>query len=131
MHEFSLVRSLLTQVDATVFDSSEDSNRISVRSIVVSCGPLSGVEPLLVREAFDVLKLEQAKLPSDCRLEILDEPLCAVCESCDKETIVENFHFQCSSCGSDALQITSGDAFKLLRIEIEEHNELESETGAP
>ena len=52
MHEESLVRSLLHQVE----DLAQQHHATEVEDIEVEIGPLSGVEPLLVREAFERLK---------------------------------------------------------------------------
>ncbi len=51
MHERSLVRSLLKQVQQLCTEHAASE----VAEIEVEIGPLSGVEPLLVREAFDML----------------------------------------------------------------------------
>ena len=51
MHEVSLVRSLLEQVDRVV---TSQGGRAAVE-VCVEIGPLSGVEPLLVKEAFTQL----------------------------------------------------------------------------
>ena len=54
MHEQSLVRALLSQVrEACLPLPSSDAEEV-----VVSIGPLAGVEPLLVESAFELLKCE-------------------------------------------------------------------------
>jgi hypothetical protein len=52
MHEESLVRSLLHQVE----DLARQHHATEVDDIEVEIGPLSGVESLLVQEAFERLK---------------------------------------------------------------------------
>ena len=66
MHEFSLVRSLLEQVGRIV---TSQGGRAAVE-VRVEIGPLSGVEPLLVKAAF-------AQLAGDGTLIIDEVPLTA------------------------------------------------------
>ena len=68
MHEFSLVRSLLEQVDRLVI---EQGGRAAVE-VRVEIGPLSGVEPLLVKAAF-------TQLNGDATLIIDEVPLTTRC----------------------------------------------------
>ena len=56
MHEESLIRSLLRQVDQL----KQIHQGLEVEEIEVEVGPLSGVEPLLLKDAFERLKSESS-----------------------------------------------------------------------
>lgn len=112
MHEASLVRSLLRQVSELLVENSGDS----VVSIRVEMGPLSGVERPLVEIAF----AEQVGSTA-CRgaeLQIEEVPLSAVCRDCGNEFDIERFRFVCPACESARVQVTGGEDFRLLDIEI-------------
>ena len=107
------MRSLLRQVE----DISRQHKAVAIDEIQVEVGPLSGVEPLLLQEAFDRLR---GMLPwSDARLSVQQIGLDVVCRSCQNESQLENFRFVCCHCGSTALQILRGDAFRLLNVKMQ------------
>ena len=113
MHEASLIRTLLTQVGALLVANQGDS----VDSIVVELGPLSGVEPLLVKSAFD--QLVATSPLAGARLEIHEVPLEAKCRQCQAEFEVRHFRFLCPNCASTDVQVVRGDEFRLISITIQ------------
>lgn len=113
MHETSLVRSLLTQVEHLAHEHGSPS----VKQIELEIGPLTGVEPLLVRQAFDLLIEDTAS--ANAELVIHEVPLTARCETCQTVFTMDGFHFQCPSCESTSIRVTRGDAFRLLNITLE------------
>ena len=116
MHEVSLVRSLIAQA----IDAVNPVLPAGIRTVRVSVGPLTGVEPLLVKQAFDTLKTS-AGLP-ECGLEIDEQTLEADCLNCASAFEVLNFDFRCPACRSSSVRITQGDEFRLLSIDVD--NEL-------
>lgn len=114
MHEVSLVRALLSQVRVAAGPLSPEC----VQRVVVSAGPLSGVEPILVHQAFDELKSEAGF--AGCHLSIEEVMLEAVCRDCGHTFEVQNFSFRCPQCHSHKVRVTQGDAFRLLRLEVVE-----------
>lgn len=113
MHEFSLVRSLLDQVDQVV---AEHGGRVAVE-ICVELGPLSGVEPVLVKSAFE--QLADSSSARGAMLRIDEVPLTAKCSACDTEFEIIDFRFQCPACGSRDTQTTRGDTFRLMSVTTE------------
>lgn len=114
MHEVSLVRSLLAQVVAY----AEPLPPASIRKVTVASGPLSGVEPILVAQAFFH---EKSLFGLDaCELEIEERTLQGQCLECEHSFEIINFNFRCPRCSSTSIQVVSGDGFLLLRIEVEE-----------
>ena len=108
MHEFSLVRSLLEQVDRIV---TSHGGRVAVE-VRVEIGPLSGVEPLLVKAAFN-------QLAGDGTLIIDEVPLTARCHSCHTEFELENFRFVCPHCDSRETSVVRGDALRLMSVTVD------------
>jgi hydrogenase nickel incorporation protein HypA/HybF len=120
MHETSLVRSLLRQVEQI----AAQHGGACVTRVEVEIGPLSGVEPLLVRSAFDRL-VDRSRWPS-AELAIEEVSLQAFCPSCGAEFMIEDFSFRCPRCASRSVRITRGDEFRLLNVTIETPQPLES-----
>lgn len=114
MHEMSLVRALLTQVDRIV---DEHSAR-GAAGIEVEIGPLSGVEIELVRSAFD--QLVTSSHSKDAILSIKKAPLVIECRSCGRESELSQFVFRCSECESGRVRVVRGDEFRLLSVTVEE-----------
>jgi hydrogenase nickel incorporation protein HypA/HybF len=111
MHEISLVRSLIRQVEALVSEQGGTATEIEV-----SIGPLSGVEPLLVQSAFAQLAPKSRIAGASLRIE--ETELCAICRDCGNTFSVESFRFLCPACDSRAVEVTSGDGFRLERISV-------------
>jgi hydrogenase nickel incorporation protein HypA/HybF len=116
MHEESLVRSLLHQVE----ELAQQHHATEVEDIEVEIGPLSGVESLLVREAFERLK-DGFKWPN-CTLTISVVGLMVFCNQCSGEFELFDYRFVCAHCGSTSLRILSGDAFRLLNVRMQIEN---------
>lgn len=113
MHEVSLVKSLLRQVA----EIAEQHQAVSVQEVKIEIGPLTGVEKILVQEAYDQLAVEY--VGSNCRLVIVEVPLQGMCDSCKNSIVIHDFRFLCEVCGSPDVNITSGDAFRLQDITID------------
>ena len=91
-----------------------------VREIRVRCGPLSGVEPLLMREAFEALRRDSPL--ADAELVIVEERLWAKCLDCGDPFEPERFRLVCPHCGSGRTQIASGDAVILESLVVDAHS---------
>ena len=123
MHEVSLIRSLLRQVERLC----EQHKGAAILEIEVEIGPLSGVEPLLVRDAFDVCS--PGTRCEGASLTIREVPLKAHCRECSQESELAGFHFRCAHCGSHFLTITQGEEFRLLNVTIQADAPRKSESG--
>ena len=113
MHEASLVRSLLQQVNDLLIEHDGQS----VEAIRIEMGPLSGVERLLVEIAF-----EQQVDDTPCRgatLHVEEVPLSTICRNCNHEFNIERFRFVCPACDSNHVQITGGEEFGVLDMDVE------------
>lgn len=117
MHEASLVRALLRQVSELLVEHGGES----VVLIRVEMGPLSGVERPLVEIAF--AEQVDATVCRGAELRIEEVPLSAVCRDCGDEFDIERFRFLCPACDSGRVQVTGGEDFRLLDIEIRQTHE--------
>ena len=113
MHEVSLMRDLLAQVKQAMQQSEVER----VSSIQIEIGPLAGVEPLLVLQAYRVL-IPKTVFEST-RLVVHQPALMSVCRECQREFEVIDFQFSCPTCFSSRVQVTSGDQLRLLSITAE------------
>mgnify|MGYP003382517998 CR=1 FL=1 len=113
MHEESLIRSLFRQVE----ELSQQHHATAVEEIEVEVGPLSGVEPLLLQDAFERLK-DEFKWPK-AELSVLQVELDVLCRNCQGESQLQEFRFVCNQCGSTSLQILRGDALRLLNVRMQ------------
>lgn len=107
MHERSLVRSLLHQVNQIVLEN----DATEVDEITVEIGSLSGVEIELVRIAF-------VELTGNTKLAIVESPLMIRCLQCDQVSELTEFVFRCKSCDSGQVKVISGDEFRLLSVTL-------------
>ena len=112
MHETSLVRSLLTQVEQIMIQHEATS----VDSVTVEIGPLSGVEGDLVQAAF--LQLSPT-VPGMPQLVIREIGLQILCRDCEVESAVAGLTLQCPICRSPRVQILRGDEFRLIDVSIQ------------
>jgi len=112
MHEFSLVRALLSQVG----DLLRAQGGEGVEAIRVELGPLSGVEPELLALAF-----EQSVGDTPCvgaRLQLELVPLICQCDACRRRFEPVRFRFRCPTCGGVDVRVTSGEELRLVDVTI-------------
>lgn len=114
MHERSLVRSLLRQVQALAAEHAADR----VVAIRVRVGEFSGVEPELLQSAYEELVAPTTLCGAEFMVERV--PLEATCDQCGKSFAVDNYRFQCPDCGSLKLTICGGEELLLESISMEE-----------
>jgi hydrogenase nickel incorporation protein HypA/HybF len=114
MHERSIVRALLRQVQQIAIENSAGR----VLSIRVHIGEFSGVEPELLASAYDEL-VEDTPL-CGAALDLQRVPLEAVCDQCGNRFRVERFSFQCTRCGNRHLTLRGGEEMLLDSVTMEE-----------
>jgi len=112
MHEYSLVRSLLNQMEAIC--RQHDAARIT--AVDLSVGEFSGVDADLLQSAFEQLSAE--RWPTPIRLVVTRVPLTATCGPCQKSFPVQQFHFVCPVCQANDVTISSGEGLVLERVRL-------------
>ena len=113
MHELSLCLSLMQQVEAI----AAEQNASRVTGISLSIGPLSGVEPDLLRNAYPLATA--GTIAEEAELTIESADVIVHCSQCDGETTVAPNKLVCGSCGDFRTRVISGDELTLMRLEFD------------
>ena len=114
MHEYSLIRALLQQVDAL----RREHHAQSVSEIRVCVGRFSGVEPSLFRLAFETMV--ETSSARGAKLQMAVTELEARCDSCDHEFAMDGFRFECPNCRSSSITVISGEDLLLEGVTLEQ-----------
>ncbi|MBE0510803.1 MAG: hydrogenase maturation nickel metallochaperone HypA [Gammaproteobacteria bacterium] len=110
MHELSVCRGLLQQVaDIAATHQQPQVSRIQLR-----IGPLAGVEPQLLQQAFTIAR--QGSVAEQAELAIEAAPLIVHCPDCGQDSPASLPRLDCGHCGQQQTQLKSGDELLLLSI---------------
>ncbi len=112
MHEMSICLALLKQVQEVA--ASNGSN--SVERIVIQIGPLSGVDPHLLENAFTIARAGTIAASAELTCEAGE--IKVACQECGAETIASINKLLCQECGSWKTSVLSGYDLILKQVEI-------------
>lgn len=112
MHELAVCQALLTQVERVAAQTRAGP----VRRIVLKVGPLSGVEPQLLRHAFDVARL--GGIAAEAELSIEPAGVRVRCLECNAESDAAANRLLCARCGAWHTQLLGGEELVLQRLEF-------------
>lgn len=112
MHELSLCDDLLGQVVAI----AAQQNAQSVESITVQIGALSGVEPILLESAFDLIKA--GTVAEQAQLIMQTSPVIVLCRMCGAQSEVTVNRLLCNACQSHETTLLSGDELILASVAL-------------
>jgi len=124
MHELAICQSLFDQ--ATRIAAKNHAKVIE--KIVVSIGPLSGVEAPLLKHAFDIARLA-AGHPA-ATLEIETVPLVVKCTKCGQNSEVAVNKLLCQHCGDWQVRVVQGEDMMLKTICLADNVEDDTENNA-
>jgi len=113
VHELSICHSLLDR--ACTVASEHSAQRIL--AITVRIGPLSGVEPQLLAQAFPMASAGTAAEAASLVIETL--PVRLLCEKCGAESEALPNRLLCARCGDHRTRITSGDELLMTSVKLE------------
>ncbi len=112
MHELSVCIALIEQVEAI----AREHGASTVSSLTVEIGPLSGVEPELLRNAWP---LAAAGSVAEYAELLLETPAIVVkCSECGRESEARANRLLCGACGDYRTNVVSGDEMILKRLEL-------------
>lgn len=111
MHELSICQAMLDQVDAI----ARAHGARQVEEITVAVGPLSGVEPDLLGNAFE---LARRGCCAQAALRFEPAPVRVHCDDCGAEAECRPNALVCSACGGWRTHVVSGDQLLLLRVRL-------------
>ncbi len=117
MHELAICQSLMDQVEAIALER----NALSVTSIIVGIGPLSGVEAQLLKNAYPVASA--GTIAEEAELVIEQLPIKVRCTQCGSESAALPNKLICKQCGDWRTTLVSGDELMLLSVELERGRE--------
>lgn len=112
VHEMAICQGLMNQVEKI----ARDKGASRVEHIVLSIGPLAGVEPELLSRAFEVARADT--VASGAELEIETGPVVVECRSCGAQGEAAVNRLLCPSCGDWKVNLVQGDELLLLRLEV-------------
>ena len=112
MHELSVCQALLEQVEEIA--RREAAVRVDV--IRLHLGPLAGVVPDLLAQAFSIARA--GTIAEDAELTIESLPIRIRCIECGAETEATPNRLLCGECGDYRTQLLSGDELLLASVEL-------------
>jgi hydrogenase nickel incorporation protein HypA/HybF len=111
VHEYSIVEALLEQVEA----EAEAHRATSVQRIHLSIGELSGVDPELLRLAFDTFRARSMCEGAELSIRML--PARWVCSGCGR-AFERGAILRCAICSQPG-KLSQGEEIVLDRLEME------------
>jgi len=112
MHELSVCQALLGQVETLAVQH----RATAVAKVVLHIGPLAGVEPRLLQEAFPIASA--GSIAEGAELVIEPLPIRVRCENCGAESEATANRLLCGACGDWHTQLLSGDEMLLASVEM-------------
>ncbi|NOR40546.1 MAG: hydrogenase nickel incorporation protein HypA [Gammaproteobacteria bacterium] len=112
MHELAICQALMEQVESIALEEQADH----VTAIHLGIGPLSGVEPRLLEQAFSIARA--GSIAADAELMIASMPIQVSCKQCGQLTEALPNRLVCGSCGDWRTHLISGDELELISIEL-------------
>lgn len=112
MHELAICQALIRQVEIV----AEQQHAIDVKTVHVRIGPLSGVEPDLLTQAYPLASAGSVAAGAELRIETA--PVRVRCQRCDAETETAPNRLICGHCGDWHTQLIGGDEMLLTSIEL-------------
>ncbi|QGU33610.1 hydrogenase maturation nickel metallochaperone HypA [Thermochromatium tepidum] len=112
MHELSLCQALIDQVT----DIAREHGASRVDRIRLKVGPLSGVEPLLLQQAYPLVAA--GTLAEGAELVIEPSEIRVRCNLCGAETQALPNRLLCKACGAFQTRLVSGDELLLENLEL-------------
>ena len=112
MHELSVCQSVIGQVERI----AREHRAVGVSRITLRIGPLSGVEPALLAQAFPIAQADSLAAGATLELETL--PIRVRCRRCHAESDATANKLICGACGDWHTDIISGDEMLLASLEL-------------
>jgi len=113
MHELSVCQGMMRQLEQI----AAERGAASVSKVVVRIGPLSGVEPQLLEQAFPLASA--GSVAADAVLVMEQLPVRVRCDSCGAESEATPNRLLCGACGDWHTQLVSGDELLLASVELD------------
>ena len=112
MHEYSIVQSLLDACEENA--KANDSSKVT--KVVVKIGVMSGVEPELLKTAFDTFKEKTICEEAEFIMNI--QSIVVYCNDCYEESTLAKLEYKCPNCKSIDLKVIDGEEMYLMQLEL-------------
>jgi hydrogenase nickel incorporation protein HypA/HybF len=112
VHELSVCQALLTQVAEIAADQGADD----ITRITIEVGPLSGVDPTLLADAFAVLRV--GSRAAHALLSVETTRVEITCLTCGATSAVAPNRLVCTICGGYRARVVAGEELRLRRVEL-------------
>jgi len=112
VHELSICQALLAQVAKIATDRGASV----VDHIIVEIGPLAGVEPVLLKQAFTFAR--EGSCAGNAVLSIETTEVIISCLACGAQSHTAPNRLLCGVCGGYRARIVAGDELRLRRVEL-------------
>jgi hydrogenase nickel incorporation protein HypA/HybF len=113
VHELAVCQALMDQVSQVA--QRERARRVT--SVTLQIGPLAGVEPQLLRDAWPIASARG--IADGAELLIEDMPLRVRCLECGSDSDAVPNRLICGECGSFRTRLISGEELLLKSLELE------------
>ncbi len=99
-------------------ENAKKNNAKKVTKVVIKIGVMSGVEPHLLKIAFDTFK--EKTICEDAILDMIIQPIVARCKRCgsEMEFAKETLFYECQKCGEVELEIIDGEEMYLMSLDM-------------
>ena len=114
MHELSVCLSLIEEVKRV----ARQNGAGTVTRIIVKVGPLSGVEPDLLQNAYPLAAAGTVAEKADLEIEL--SGIVVSCSQCGKESDAAPNRLLCAHCGDYRTNLVSGDEMVLQSVELDD-----------
>lgn len=113
MHELSICQALIAQVEAV----ARERNARRVTRVELGIGVLSGVEPVLLEQAYP---LAAAGSVAEGSLLVIEPRAIQVhCSRCGADSQASANRLVCAHCGDWRTELISGDELMLMQVEMD------------
>lgn len=114
MHEVSLIRTIFQTLESE-FSASECA---TITAIDLKVGLLSNVEPQLMQNAFAAVQESTGQFPGvELCIELV--PIAIFCDTCQKESPVEQYRFVCQHCSQTNSNVIRGTELLIHRVHFQ------------
>ena len=113
MHEYSIVQALIDSCE----EHAVANSATKITKVVVKIGVMSGVEPELLRTAFNTFKEQTICEEAEFVMNI--QNVVIKCHKCLSESTLKKLEYCCPKCQSTELDIVDGEDMFLMSLELE------------
>ena len=113
MHEYSIVQELLNQCEINVVKN----NAKKVTKVVVKIGVMSGIEPELLKTAFDTFK--EGTVCENCKYIQQIQSVVIKCYNCNVESTLSKNEYCCPICQGTKVDVIDGEDLMLMQLELQ------------